>query len=221
MPAASLTAPIPSSATRAPGHRRARRSAPRRQYGQTALPPFLLPGAADRPLRARHAPPGQSHADAATHATYPAAPDAPREPATPRADAPRPPDRNARAGAAPESPRRPPRGSDASGRGPWSSSFLPATNILGESPGTGDGGSAPMPSQRDVVVLLPGQILLLVAQRRKGSADPHPRAARLDHLVDEPALGGNEGVGKAVFVALGMRRDLLGVVQIRAIDDLG
>src|SRR3546814_5746166 len=43
--------------------------------------------------------------------------------------------------------------------------------------------------KRQVVVLFPGVLELLVAQHVERPADPPARAARLDHVVDEAARG--------------------------------
>jgi hypothetical protein len=60
--------------------------------------------------------------------------------------------------------------------------------------------------------------LSAAAPRRPGR--PAAGRPRLDHLVDEAALGGDERVGEAVLVFLGVRRDLLRVAQIGAVEDL-
>ena len=63
-------------------------------------------------------------------------------------------------------------------------------------------------------------LLLLPPQHREGLAHPFPGRAGLDHLVDEAALCRRERVGEAVLVFLRVRRDLLSIAQIRAVQDL-
>src|SRR5687767_11750875 len=58
-------------------------------------------------------------------------------------------------------------------------------------------------SQRDVAVLLPGVLEALGAQPAQRVADAQPGVARHDDIVDEPARGGHERVGKARPVLLG------------------
>jgi len=52
-------------------------------------------------------------------------------------------------------------------------------------------------SQRDVVVLFPGVLQLLVALHLQRAGDGLAHAARQDHLVDIAALGGHERIGEA------------------------
>src|SRR5215207_5878243 len=61
--------------------------------------------------------------------------------------------------------------------------------------------------QRNVVVLLPGPLALLVAQHGERPGDPPPCRMRHDHLVDVAALGRHERRHEAVLVFLGARRD--------------
>src|SRR5665213_2981424 len=75
-------------------------------------------------------------------------------------------------------------------------------------------------SQRDVVVLLPRIAQLLAAQHGEGAADAAPGAVRHDHVVDEAAAAGDEGIGEFLAIFLGARLDLGGVAQIAAKDDL-
>src|SRR5688500_11706746 len=70
--------------------------------------------------------------------------------------------------------------------------------------------------ERDVVVLLPGILELLVAQHGERAREPPARVARHDHVVDEAAASGDEGGGEFLAIFLGARLDLLGVPQLRA-----
>jgi hypothetical protein len=47
------------------------------------------------------------------------------------------------------------------------------------------------------------------------------RRVRHDHLVEEAALGGDEGIGEALLVVLDAGLDLLGFRQFRAVEDFG
>ncbi|MNE29259.1 hypothetical protein D3C80_1227340 [compost metagenome] len=67
------------------------------------------------------------------------------------------------------------------------------------------------PSERYRVVFFPMRRYLLVAQRGKGAGDTATGRMRHDHLVDETALGGNEGIGETFFVFLRAGRDLVRV----------
>src|SRR5512137_2514854 len=64
-------------------------------------------------------------------------------------------------------------------------------------------------SERDVAVLAPRVLQLLVAQHRQRAADALARLVRLDHVVDVAAAAGDERVGEAVLV-LGLARGELG-----------
>src|SRR5262249_17303507 len=75
-------------------------------------------------------------------------------------------------------------------------------------------------SKRNIVVLLPGVLDLLVAQHVERAADAAPRAVRQDHLVDVAALGGDERVGKPVLILLDAPRDLVRIAKLRPIQDL-
>src|SRR4029077_13054024 len=66
-------------------------------------------------------------------------------------------------------------------------------------------------SQRDVVVLLPRVLELLAAQHRQRAAEAPPRRARLDHVVDKAAAGGDERVCEFLAVFLRARLDRGGV----------
>jgi D-alanyl-D-alanine carboxypeptidase len=76
-------------------------------------------------------------------------------------------------------------------------------------------------SQRNVVVLLPGILDLLVAQHLQAPGRCAARTARQDHLVDVAALGGDERVGEALLILVDARLDLLGIAELGAIEDLG
>src|SRR5690606_15440885 len=64
-------------------------------------------------------------------------------------------------------------------------------------------------SQRHRVVLAPRTFHALGAQRGKGARDAAARGMGHNHLVDETALGRHEGIGEALFILGGARRDLL------------
>src|SRR5690606_16758785 len=75
-------------------------------------------------------------------------------------------------------------------------------------------------SERDVAVLAPRILELLVLEHRQRAAHTLARLVRHDHVVDEAARARHERVGEALLVhgfALG---DLLGVVLFLAEDDL-
>src|SRR5207302_205518 len=75
-------------------------------------------------------------------------------------------------------------------------------------------------SQRDVAVLAPRVLEPLGLERRQRLADPPARAVRHDDVVDEAAIGGDEGIGEFLAIFLGARRDLLGVADVGAEDNL-
>ena len=64
-------------------------------------------------------------------------------------------------------------------------------------------------SQRDVPVLAPRVLHLLVAQHREAPADPLARLVRHDHVVDVAAAAGDERIGELLAV-LGLARGDLG-----------
>src|SRR6476619_6348346 len=75
-------------------------------------------------------------------------------------------------------------------------------------------------SERDVPVLAPRVLELLVAQHHQGAADALAGLVRQDHVVDEATRAGDEGVGEAGLV-FGFARGQLGrVVLVLAEDDL-
>src|SRR5262245_10280945 len=74
--------------------------------------------------------------------------------------------------------------------------------------------------QRDVVVLLPGILELLVAQHGEGAAEAAAGAVRHDDVVDEATRARDEGVGELGAVLLGALRDLRGIADVGAEDDL-
>src|SRR5512147_2560045 len=65
--------------------------------------------------------------------------------------------------------------------------------------------------QRNVAVLAPRVVELLVAQHREAAADALARLARHDHVVDEAAAPGDERIGEGLAVLLLARRELRGV----------
>src|SRR3546814_866420 len=79
--------------------------------------------------------------------------------------------------------------------------------------------SLPAPrSERNVVVLLPRVLELLVAQHGEGPADAAAGVARLDDVVEIAARCRHEGVGELLPVLLGARLDLRGVAQVARSD---
>src|SRR5512145_879653 len=95
--------------------------------------------------------------------------------------------------------------------------------MVGPSPtmtkGEGTNGSYSS-SQRNVVVLLPRILELLVPEHRERAADALARRVRQDHVVDEAAGAGDEWVGEFLAVFLGAVGDLLLVADVGAEDDL-
>src|SRR5262245_40793864 len=77
----------------------------------------------------------------------------------------------------------------------------------------------PFPSEGNVRVLPPWVLELLLAQHRERPAEPPPRLARHDDIVDEPAVSGDERVGEFLPILLSALRDLLWVAEILAEDD--
>src|SRR5580658_3457977 len=74
--------------------------------------------------------------------------------------------------------------------------------------------------ERDVVVLLPGVGGLLVLQTLQGPHDPPAGAAGDDHIVEIAVRGGDERVGEVVAIVVLALRQLLGIAQVGAEDDL-
>src|SRR5512142_3148925 len=71
--------------------------------------------------------------------------------------------------------------------------------------------AVPSPSprlKRNVAVLAPRVVELLVAQHREAAADPLARLARHDHVVDEAAAADDERVGERLAVFLLARGEL-------------
>ncbi len=75
-------------------------------------------------------------------------------------------------------------------------------------------------SQRNIIVLLPRILELLVAQHGQRPRDALARRMRHDHLVDIAALGGDEGRQKALLIFGRTLGDLGRIVDIGAEDDL-
>ena len=71
-------------------------------------------------------------------------------------------------------------------------------------------------SHRQIIVLPPRHLDVLVAQHGERAGDAPPRRVRHDHLVDIAALGGDEGRQEAVLVFLGTGGDLVGVADVGA-----
>ena len=74
--------------------------------------------------------------------------------------------------------------------------------------------------ERNIVMLLPRVLQLLVPQLPETQRNPFARRMRVDHLVDEAFARGHERVGEAVFIFLGALGDLFGVTDVGAEDDL-
>src|SRR5436190_17968670 len=77
-----------------------------------------------------------------------------------------------------------------------------------------------IPLQRDVAVLAPGVLYLLVAQHRERAADPPARLVRHDHVVDVAAVPRDERVRELLAVLGLARRELRRVALFLAEDDL-
>src|ERR1044071_9175485 len=63
-------------------------------------------------------------------------------------------------------------------------------------------------SERNVIVLLPRILELLVAKLAQPHRHPLPGRMRHDHLVDEAHARGHERVGEALFIFAGVLGDL-------------
>src|SRR6202008_667131 len=74
-------------------------------------------------------------------------------------------------------------------------------------------------SQRNVVVLFPGILELLVPEHGERAADALAGRVRQDHVVDEAARARDERVGELLPVLLGAVGDLLLVADIGAEND--
>src|SRR6476660_7157776 len=75
-------------------------------------------------------------------------------------------------------------------------------------------------SQRDVVVLLPGVLELLVAQHLTRAGDALARAVRHDHLVDIAPLRRDERISEARLILVDALPDLGLVAKLGAVEDL-
>src|SRR5690606_5119777 len=75
-------------------------------------------------------------------------------------------------------------------------------------------------SERNVVVLLPRILELLVTKERERPRNADTRGMRHDDFVDIATLGCDERIEEAVFVGLGVGRDLFRIVDIRTVNDL-
>src|SRR5258706_2530251 len=75
-------------------------------------------------------------------------------------------------------------------------------------------------SQRNIAVLAPRVLELLVAQHHERAADAPACFVRLDHVVDEAARARDERVGEALLVFGLARRQFDRVVLVLAEDDL-
>ena len=64
--------------------------------------------------------------------------------------------------------------------------------------------------ERNIVMLFPRVLELLVAQLAQAHGHPPPGRMRHDHLVDEAHARGHEWVGEALLIFLGVLGDLLG-----------
>src|SRR5204862_2937540 len=72
--------------------------------------------------------------------------------------------------------------------------------------------------ERNIVMLFPRVLELLVAQLAQAHRHPPPRRMRHDYLVDEAHARGHERVGEALFIFGGALGDL--VFGLAAKDDL-
>src|SRR6266478_1563680 len=79
---------------------------------------------------------------------------------------------------------------------------------------------APDRSQRNVAVLAPRVVELLVAQHHEAAADALARLVRLDHVVDVAARAGDERVRELGLVLGLARREFGRVALLLAEDDL-
>src|SRR6266446_6589878 len=111
----------------------------------------------------------------------------------------------------------------------WSSEAGPSSSHPHGAGSAGPSGGAPWgqersdwgaPSQRNVPVLAPRVLDLLVAQHHERATDALARFVRLDHVVDEASRSGHERVGKALLVFSLARRELHRIVLVLAKDDL-
>src|SRR5258706_15135011 len=75
-------------------------------------------------------------------------------------------------------------------------------------------------SKRDIIVLFPWVIDLLVAQHGKAAADPAPRGMGHDDIVDEAAGTSDKGCGELCVVFLGSLGNFFRVADIGAGDNL-
>src|SRR5210317_2190842 len=75
-------------------------------------------------------------------------------------------------------------------------------------------------SERNVVVLAPRVLELLLAQHRERAADALARRVWRDHVVDVTAARGDERVGELLAVGLGEAGNLVRVADVLAEDDL-
>src|SRR4030042_6158269 len=71
-------------------------------------------------------------------------------------------------------------------------------------------------SERDVAVLAPRVLDLLVVQHRERAAYPLARLVRHDDVVDVAAAAGDERVGELLAVFLGALGDLLRIADVLA-----
>ena len=69
-------------------------------------------------------------------------------------------------------------------------------------------------------MLLPRNLEFLVAKKRERPRDAGPRGMRRDDFVDIAAFGRDERIEEAVFVSLGVGRDLFRILDIGPVDDL-
>src|SRR4029078_3225870 len=74
--------------------------------------------------------------------------------------------------------------------------------------------------QRDVAVLAPGVLDLLVAQHRERPADPPAGLVGHDHVVEKAAVPGDKRIRELLAVLGLARRELRRIVLFLAEDDL-
>src|SRR4051812_3288765 len=76
------------------------------------------------------------------------------------------------------------------------------------------------PSEREVVVLLPGILELLVLQHGESPGDAAPGSMGHDHVVDIAAVAGDKRRRELLAVLLGTLLDLFRIADVGAKDNL-
>src|ERR1700678_4230072 len=95
-----------------------------------------------------------------------------------------------------------------------------ALTKIPKAPSTSLWRKSPLPSQRNIIMLLPGVLELLVPQHGERARKPPSRRVRQDHLVDIAPFGGHERRQEARLVFLGALGDLVRIVHVGAKNNL-